>query len=107
MERETVFFLNQEQETTYLAEVMRSEVLMGLHKALEQLPPQAGKIICMTYLEGKTNQETADELNLSIQTVKNQKQRGWGILKGKLPPDNYLTLIGYISLLAEGINIYK
>lgn len=97
--REQQYGAEQEQEeTTYLAQVMRAEILLELRKAIESLPGQAGKIISMTYLEGKSNQETADELNLSIQTVKNQKRRGLDLLKGRLSGNTYQILLLLASM---------
>lgn len=97
--REQQYGAEQEQEeTTYLAQVMRAEIILELRKAIEGLPGQAGKIISMTYLEGKSNQETADELNLSIQTVKNQKRRGLNLLKGRLSGNTYQILLLLASM---------
>lgn len=92
-ERHLLFTEWQENDqANYLANIIRAEVIMSLHEAIAALPSEKGRIIKMTYLDGKTNQETADELGLSIQTVKNQKLRGLALLKGKLPK-------GAVSLL--------
>lgn len=88
-------------EDSFLREVTRAEVLRELHLAVNELPPQAGKIIRLSFLEGMSNQEVADCLGLSIQTVKNQKLRGLGILRGKISKDAFmiLVLLPYIDLL--------
>ena len=99
--RHTRFFMdNDQQEESYLNEIIRAEVIREIYQAIENLPPQCGKIITMSYVDGKTNQEIADELNLSIQTVKNQKGRGLGMLKSRLPHDKFqlLLLIPYLHL---------
>lgn len=84
---------NAVNDTDYLAGIIRAEVLMELYAAIAELPTEKGRIIKMTYLEGKSNQETADELGISVQTVKNQKSRGLAILKDKLPEGMYLLLV--------------
>lgn len=48
------------------------EFLNRLHKEINKLPKTQQKIITLSKLEGKKNQEIAQQLNLSIQTVKNQ-----------------------------------
>ena len=82
-------------ESDYLTSIIRAEVVMELYAAIAELPTEKGRIIKMTFLEGKTNQETADELGLSIQTVKNQKLRGLALLRKKMPDSAYAFLLFY------------
>ncbi|ETZ22427.1 RNA polymerase sigma-70 factor [Pedobacter sp. V48] len=100
--RNQIFYAERvEQETSVLHEITRAEVIRELYLAVDELPPQARRIIKLTYLDGKTNQEAADDMGLSIQTIKNQKMRGLSILKKKLPGDKFtlLILLPYIDLL--------
>jgi RNA polymerase sigma-70 factor (family 1) len=90
-------------ETTELSEdflntIIRTEVWAELYRAVEKLPSQCCKVITLSYLEGMTNQEIADEMNLSLQTVKNYKLRGLSLLKDKLP-DGILVLLFATMLL--------
>ncbi|MCX2454033.1 sigma-70 family RNA polymerase sigma factor [Pedobacter sp. PLR] len=87
------------EENTFLLAVTQAEVVRELHLAINDLPPQAGRIIKLTYLDGLSNQEAADHLGLSIQTVKNQKLRGLGILKKRLPGKtlSLLLLLPYFA----------
>lgn len=96
-ERNTVFYGQQgiESEEVVYAEVTRSEVLRLLHEALSALPPQCGRIVKMGYLDGLSNQQIADALGLSLQTVKNQKLRGLALLKQRLPASKYMLLMLY------------
>lgn len=89
-----------ENDEGYLNEIIRTEVIRELYKAIEDLPAQCNKVIKMSYVDGKTNQEIADELCLSLQTVKNHKARGLAILKNNLPADKFqmLLLIPYLEL---------
>jgi len=82
-----------------LNEIIRAEIIAEVYLAIEQLSPQCSKIITMSYLDGKSNQEIADALNLSVQTVKNQKGRGLALLKQRLPNDKFqlLLLIPYLQ----------
>lgn len=87
-------------EDAYLNEIIRAEIISEVYHAIESLSPQCSKIITMSYLDGKSNQEIAAELNLSVQTVKNQKGRGLALLKQRLPNDKFqlLLLIPYLQL---------
>jgi RNA polymerase sigma-70 factor (family 1) len=85
----------EKDEANYLAGIIRAEVVTELYAAIAELPKGKGGIIKMTYLEGKSNQETADELGLSVQTVKNQKLRGLALLRKKLPDGAFVLLFLY------------
>lgn len=82
-----------DEETFYLAEITRTEMLNELYEAISKLPAKAGQIIRQTYLEGKSNQEVADEMGISIQTLRNQKSRALAILRGRLNKDSFELLI--------------
>lgn len=92
-ERQMVYaeILNESQ-SSYLAHIMQSEATRILYQSLEALSPQIAQIIKMTYLDGMTNQEAADELGVSINTVKTQKQRGINKLRQILPKDQFTIL---------------
>ncbi|MNX55081.1 RNA polymerase sigma factor SigX [compost metagenome] len=99
IDRNTLFTSQHSiNEADYLAGIIRSEVLIELQQAIAELPKEKGRIIKMTYLEGKSNQETADELGISVQTVKNQKLRGLAILR-KIMPDNQYVVIFIASYI--------
>lgn len=82
-----------DEETFYLAEITRTEILNELHEAISTLPKKAGHIIRETYLEGKSNQEVADEMGISLQTLRNQKSRALAILRSRLHKDSFELLI--------------
>lgn len=97
--RNTQFFLDHgDTQESYLHEIIRAEVLRELHEAIRMLPAQAGRIISMSYLEGLSNQEIAEKLELSVQTVKNQKSRGLSILKKHLGPEKLHIAMMLVSL---------
>lgn len=100
LERDSFFLEEQGEysEETYLSEVTRSELLAELYNAISELPPQAQKVIIKTYIEGGSNQEVADALSLSINTVKNHKQHGLALLRSKLSDNSYFLLFILNSL---------
>lgn len=84
---------NAEDEHDYLAQLAQAEAILQLKQAVASLPPQARKVITLTYFEGMTNQEAADELQLSVQTVKNQKFRALALLRNRLTEEQFLLLL--------------
>ncbi len=78
-----------DEDSFYLTEIARTEMINELYRAISQLPTKAGKIIRETYMEGKSNQEVADEMGISLQTLRNQKSRGLAILRGRLHKDSF------------------
>jgi RNA polymerase sigma-70 factor (family 1) len=81
-----------ESEQDYLAEMIRAEVWGEIYRAINDLPSQCCKVITLSFIDGKTNNEIADELGLSVQTVKNTKTRGLLALRDALPR-HLLTLL--------------
>lgn len=83
-----------EHEHDQLLNMIRNEVVSEVRNALQHLPEGYRKVIYLSYFEGKSNQETADLLNISINTVKTQKLRGFKILRTVLrhSPEGLLIL---------------
>lgn len=73
--------------------IIRAEVLSEIHNAIESLPSACRQISRMSFLEEKKNQEIADELGLSINTVKTQKQRAMHMLREKLTFELFCLLV--------------
>lgn len=61
--------------------LIRSEVLGKIYAAIAGLPPACSEIFRLGYLEGLKNQEIADHLGLSINTIKTQKKRALQLLR--------------------------
>lgn len=82
-----------DMEGNQLQQIVYSEVMDELYRAVNLLPEKARIIIVETYIEGKSNQEVADQLGISIQTVKNQKLRALSLLRNKLRKPAFQLLI--------------
>ena len=89
----TFGLLNAEEEADYLAQLAQAEAILQLKQAVASLPPQAKKVITLTYFEGLTNQEAANVLQLSLQTIKNQKFRALALLRNRLTEEQFLLLL--------------
>lgn len=82
-------------EPNMMQRLIEAEVLNEVQQAVQQLPKNCRKIICLSYFDGMSNQETADHLKISINTVKTQKVRSLRILRALLKhaPASILVLL--------------
>lgn len=76
----------------FLQEVTRQETIRILYAAIDQLPPQTRRVILLN-LEGKTNPEVAEILNVSVNTVKGLKKSAYSTLRDLLSKDYFLILL--------------
>ena len=67
------------QEEQITENMIRAEVVKEIHVALGALPKSCREIFRLGYFEGYTNSKIADVLDISINTVKTQKRRGFKI----------------------------
>lgn len=89
----TIYRTEQIEEDKILQMMIRAEVIGELYAALESLPKGCAEICKMGYLEGRKNAEIAVLLNISINTVKTQKQRALTLLRNKLSPEAFSIVI--------------
>jgi RNA polymerase sigma-70 factor (family 1) len=68
-------------EQHMLYRLIEAEVIDEVYVALQRLPEGCRNVIFLSYFEGLTNQEVADELHVSINTVKTQKVRALKLLR--------------------------
>lgn len=73
--------------------IITAEMLSEIHNAIEGLPEKYRTLSWMAFVEGKKNTEIAEELDLSINTLKKQKQKAVELLKLKLRPDILVLLV--------------
>jgi RNA polymerase sigma-70 factor (family 1) len=72
---------SQGSEENILSMMIKTEVLDFINREVEQLPQKMQEIFKMIYFEGKNTNEIALELQLSVQTVRNQKTKAIDMLK--------------------------
>jgi len=72
--------------------IIASEVIAGLHSAIQSLPENYRLISVIGYLDGKKNHEIANELGMSVNTVKKQKFKALQLLRAKLNPEMLVLL---------------
>lgn len=72
---------NEEDDSSILREIIHAEVIREVSYAIELLPPQCRTIMERFFQQGKDAKEIAEELNISVSTVNNQKARAISLLK--------------------------
>lgn len=76
-------YSESEDETTGVdKEVLQMEVL----RLIDQLPPERKKILLMSSKAGLSNQEIADQLGISINTVKSQIHKAYAYIRENVKP---------------------
>lgn len=71
-------------EDYFLCKQIHAEVIAELFEAIEELPDKCREIFKRSYLDGKEDKKIAEELNISLNTVKTQKQRAKSYLRTRL-----------------------
>lgn len=79
-------------EHSFLVAVTREETLRILYSAIDRLPRQTRNVV-MLGLHGKSNQEVAQQLGISINTVKSLKKSAYTSLRSFLAKDYWFILL--------------
>ena len=94
VEREYVNDMLREEDTElyYMKSVIEEETRRLIFTAIDSLPEHSRKV-CLLYMEGMDNQEIADELQVSLNTVKFHKKNAYKLLRDKLKDQFYLLFL--------------
>lgn len=82
----------EDSELYYMKSVIEEETRRLIFSAIDSLPEHARKV-CLLNLEGLDNQEIADELKISLNTVKFHKKNAYQLLRDKLKDKFYLLFL--------------
>ncbi|WP_343539725.1 RNA polymerase sigma-70 factor [Sphingobacterium thalpophilum] len=82
-----VIGFTEEDDRALELNIIHSEVIKEIYRIIEEMPFACQQIFRMGYLEGLSNLEITQKLQVSVNTVKTQKQRGMKILLKKLSPE--------------------
>jgi len=80
-------YLAEESESPVMVQIVEAELYREIFLALNTLPPKCRQIFRMLFFEGKDYKQIAQELNLSIDTIRNQKARGLFLIKQRMAFD--------------------
>lgn len=78
-------------------QLIYTEVMAEIHRAIHNLPKGCQAVFRLGYLEGLCNTEIAEELGISINTVKTQKQRGLKMLRETIKPEFFAALLIFLK----------
>ena len=67
-----------------LVHMVRAETYREIQEAVKTLPPRCRQIFTMLYFEGKNYKEIAEELKLSLDTIRVQKARALLLIRQKI-----------------------
>jgi RNA polymerase sigma-70 factor (family 1) len=73
--------------------IIYTEVLIEISRALDKLPEQCRKIMKMSYEQGMSGKEIAAAMQLTVSTVNNQKARGITLLRKILSANSFTILL--------------
>lgn len=80
--RENLFAETQGDEETSVEEmVIETEYWAEIYRELAKLPTTYSSVMELSYVEGLKNHEIAEKMNLSVQTIKNQKAKAVKMLR--------------------------
>jgi RNA polymerase sigma factor (sigma-70 family) len=88
-----ILFLHNQNDNCFITEQIRAELINHTLMESEKMPPQMKKIFQMIFVEGLSQQETADTLGLSVFTVRTQKSNALKRLKTALKKKGLLQVI--------------
>lgn len=74
-----------------IEDIVRAEVMGEVHAAIEGLPEGCRTVLKLAFFDNLKNDEIAEQLGISVNTVKTQKARALQLLRFRLDPLN-LTL---------------
>ncbi len=89
------------EEVQIINAMIKSEVLGEIYKVIDTLPPHCQTISKMSFISGMKNHEIADELQISVNTVKTQKQRALHLLKLRINPELFTVLLVTLNFSLE------
>ena len=73
-----------ERVESFEENIILTEIYRELADAVNKLPEECRKVFELCYFQGLDNESAANELGLSVNTIKAQKARGKKILKESL-----------------------
>lgn len=84
--------VQEELTDDYFYQAVEEEVIRKINAVISELPPQQEKVLRLS-LSGMTAQEVADQLGMTLNTVKTHKKRAYSYLKENLQGLNSLAYI--------------
>lgn len=71
------------------------EKIVRLREKMKELPEKQREVLTLCFMQGKSYQEVADGLGVSVNTVKTHIKRGLKFLRDELQDDALLLLLAF------------
>jgi len=81
--RETIRQQSNEVDVAGINEVIHAEVLQQVYAIVNDLPEKCREVMLLSYSKGLDCHEIARQMQLSVHTVRNQKNRGVHLIKNR------------------------
>ena len=81
-------------------QMMIQETLDLLYDSIGELPEKYRQIFDLSYVQGLSNAEVAELLNLSLSGIKKRKARFIELMREKMEPSNNIDLLLFLQILA-------
>ncbi|QIL40362.1 RNA polymerase sigma-70 factor [Pedobacter sp. HDW13] len=88
--------VDEPEQAFTLDAIIHAEIIGEIHRTLKTLPPGCAEVFKLGYFDELSNQEIAERLNISINTVKSQKKRALDLLRTKLKPEALALLLPFL-----------
>jgi len=81
-------------------QMMIQETLDLLYDCIDELPEKYRQIFDLSYVQGLSNAEVAELLNISLSGIKKRKARFIELMREKMEPSNNLDVLFLLQILA-------
>lgn len=88
---------SEQDNIDYEHQIIQAEFTFEINAALQKLPEACRKVFSLSYLEGMSNEEIANELEVSINTIKTHKKRGLKALREMLRPEFFSLFLLFLK----------
>lgn len=101
--QELFYLLPDDDQKAFAADEIKNEVLKHIHSAIESLPKKSRRVMQMS-VAGMKNGEIAQELNVSVQTVMNQKTSALKVIRIRVLEKMSIGVVVLDQLITEFVN---
>ncbi|MNT60836.1 RNA polymerase factor sigma-70 [compost metagenome] len=81
--------------------MIHAELVHAIFNEVEKLPEKQKEVFNLTYLEDKTVEEIADQLQMSPAAVYTNRSRAVSTIRGLLGAKDALTLLAFLSFVSK------
>lgn len=85
--------LQEIDDVDYNHKIIRAEFMSEIARIVERLPDSCQHIFKLSYLDGLSNQEISEQLAISVNTIKTQKQRALRVLRQNIHPEFFFLFL--------------